>query len=303
MNSTHHRFRQWPYVAAVIAALCSAETSFALSPRQEPTLVPIDWGDPGDYQGPGKPCVTSDGLMLSFMKYTPHRVQTAEWNDVTEAWDNLTDVHDGLGQSWTSASSISPDKQWLFYVGSSGGQGDIYRSVWMGDHWGAGAPLADVNIFGYEDTPYFAVNRLYFAGGANSTDWDIYYSEYDPDTDIFASPVQVVAVNTEGMETTPRIADNGQTLLWSSNRSDGYGGMDIWMTTWDPDAGDWSAESITNLGPIINDSGSQGSPSYSTRDDGLYFMDEGEFVVSVPEPGTLSLVILGGMVLARKRRF
>jgi len=152
-------------VIVVIAVLGSADKSFALSNTwQEPTPVPIEWTS--GHQGSTKPCVTSDGQMLSFMRFTPHQVHTAEWNDVTKEWDRITHVT-GLGQSWTSASCISPDKQWLFYVGSSGLAGDIYRSTWMGDHWGPGesAPLAAVNTSGYEDTPYFDGNRLYFAGG------------------------------------------------------------------------------------------------------------------------------------------
>jgi hypothetical protein len=244
--------------------------------------------------------------MLSFMRYTPHQVHTAEWNGVTKEWDNITHVT-GLGQSWTSASCISPDKQWLFYIGSSGTQGDIYRSTWMGDHWGPGesAPLAAVNTPGVEDEPYFDGNRLYFVAqqdGQTGSDLDIYYSEYAPGTDTFGAPVLAAVVNTGGIEETPSVADNGRTLLWSSDRAVGYGGRDIWMTTWDPVAGDWSAANIANLGPIINDSGNQTYPSHSTRDDGLYFQDGADFVVSVPEPATLSLVAAGIVALLRRRR-
>jgi hypothetical protein len=114
--------------------------------------------------------------------------------------------------------------------------------------------------------------------------------------------VLVTVVNTGAMERSPSVADNGQTLLWSSDRPGGYGGRDIWMTTWDSVAGDWSAANITNLGSVINDSGNQVYPTYSTRDDGLYFMNGEDFVVSVPEPATLLLLAAGVAALAARRK-
>ena len=77
---------------------------------------------------------------MAFKKYYVHQAHTALWNSDTGRWGDVTPVA-GLGQSWTNEPSLSPDKQWLFYVGSSGHEGKIYRSQWLCDKWGPGELL------------------------------------------------------------------------------------------------------------------------------------------------------------------
>jgi outer membrane protein OmpA-like peptidoglycan-associated protein len=56
-------------------------------------------------------------------------------------------------------------------------------------------------------------------------------------------------VNTRYWESTPFLAQDDRHLFFSSNRPGGSGGMDIWVTTLQPDRS-WSAPK--NLGPAIN---------------------------------------------------
>ena len=47
-------------------------------------------------------------------------------------------------------------------------------------------------------------------------------------------------VNSRYWESTPFLSLDGRTLYFSSTRPGGFGGMDIWVSQWNPEGG-WSA--------------------------------------------------------------
>lgn len=70
----------------------------------------------------------------------------------------------------------------------------------------------------------------------------------------------------------PTFFNEGRSLMFSSNRAGGYGGMDLYMTNWDESEQAWG-EPI-NLGPYVN---TEGDEIYPRVDEGgLYFSSNGQ---------------------------
>jgi len=76
-------------------------------------------------------------------------------------------------------------------------------------------------------------------------------------------------VNHPGWDVAPGISADGLALFFQSDRPGGYGGQDIWMTTRTTTNDDWSAP--VNLGPTLNTSSSEFTPSISADGLTLYF--------------------------------
>jgi peptidoglycan-associated lipoprotein len=67
----------------------------------------------------------------------------------------------------------------------------------------------------------------------------------------------------------PAISADGKTLYFTSKLSSGYGGKDIWMSSYDSKAKTWGEP--VNLGPTINTSGDEMYPYIADDDKTLYF--------------------------------
>lgn len=79
------------------------------------------------------------------------------------------------------------------------------------------------------------------------------------------------ALNTGSWESQPSLSFDGTTLYFVSDRKGGYGGKDIWMSTFGEEG--WS--SPRNLGPTINTPGDEGSPFIHPDNKSLYFSSTG----------------------------
>ena len=78
-------------------------------------------------------------------------------------------------------------------------------------------------------------------------------------------------VNSGAWEGQPSFSIDGKTLYFVSNRKGGYGGMDIWKSTFAD--GRWTEPE--NLGPDINTPGNEMSPFIHYDDQTLYFASDG----------------------------
>ncbi len=70
----------------------------------------------------------------------------------------------------------------------------------------------------------------------------------------------------------PAVSPDGYTIYFSSNMRGGYGGLDIWMSTYDTRTKAFSPP--RNLGPDINSSGAENFPSLSSDGNTLYFSSD-----------------------------
>ena len=78
-------------------------------------------------------------------------------------------------------------------------------------------------------------------------------------------------VNSVYWESFPSLSIDGQTLYFASNRSGGYGGIDIWYCTLEE--GRWSKPK--NMGPTVNTKGNETAPYIHFDDKTLYFASDG----------------------------
>ncbi len=79
-------------------------------------------------------------------------------------------------------------------------------------------------------------------------------------------------VNTDLWESAPSLSPDKKDLYFSSNRFNGYGGKDIWVTHRNP-SGKWTVPE--NLGPTINTSGDETCPFIHPDNQTLYFNSNG----------------------------
>jgi outer membrane protein OmpA-like peptidoglycan-associated protein/tetratricopeptide (TPR) repeat protein len=79
-------------------------------------------------------------------------------------------------------------------------------------------------------------------------------------------------VNSEFWESTPSLSPDKRDLYFSSNRTGGYGGKDIWVSH-RTEKGNWGVPE--NLGPDINTSGDESTPFIHADNQTLYFNSNG----------------------------
>ena len=100
---------------------------------------------------------------------------------------------------------------------------------------------------------------------------DLYVATRETPDDDWGTPTNLgPPVNTSSWELGPSISADGLTLFFSSyNRPDGSGGDDIYVTTRETTSDPW--EEPVNLGPIVNSSSEEWTPSISADGLTLFF--------------------------------
>jgi len=121
---------------------------------------------------------------------------------------------------------------------------------------------------GYEAGPTTDTNGnlYYWTKGTESKTTNLYYSERKKNGK-YGKPQELIPPSSQkNYDTSPQLSPDGNILFFSSDdRSDGFGGADIYYTV--KKDGKWSAPK--NLGPVVNSSQSEGFPSFSP--DGKFF--------------------------------
>jgi Tol biopolymer transport system component len=100
---------------------------------------------------------------------------------------------------------------------------------------------------------------------------DIWYCFWDSISGLWSEPQNCGPnVNTVIEDLGPCISPDGKKLYYVQfARPGGYGGWDIWVSTWDSLHSEWGVPE--NLGPTINSSGTEWSPFVSPDGSKLYF--------------------------------
>lgn len=170
------------------------------------------------------------------------------------------------------------DDKMLIYTRLVGGQQeDFYVSLKQPDgSWGSPYNMGlPINTPENEGTITLSPDGQYvFFTGCNRPDGqgscDIYFSALDGDQ--WKEPRNLgFPINTRAWESQPSLSFDGKTVYFTSDRPGGFGGMDIWMSTYSK--GKWSAPQ--NMGPEINTTGNEQCPMIAKDDQTFYFNSDG----------------------------
>ena len=99
----------------------------------------------------------------------------------------------------------------------------------------------------------------------------LFHSAYDAKRNRWSALMPLFEHQEEACYGHPVLLDEGRTLLFSSDREGGFGGMDLYMSHWDADSLKWSDP--VNLGGAINTEGDEIFPN--VLEENLYFASNG----------------------------
>ncbi len=157
-----------------------------------------------------------------------------QWGEAMNAGQQLnTEYNEG-------ASTISADGNLLIFTSNRlGGLGscDLYYAFNIGNGWSRARNLGrPVNSRDWESQPSLSSDgkTLYFirgyVEGYTVKNQDIYMTTLN-DSDMWTRPVKLSdTINTPGMEESPFISPDNQTLYFSSDGHPGMGGLDVFMS-------------------------------------------------------------------------
>ena len=184
------------------------------------------------------PFISSDGAKLFFASY-----RRLPDGSTTQPMDMNIWCMDQKNGEWSAPKPLPKE---------------INKSMKKGDVWPANyeaGPMVDQD------------GNLYFwTKGTENNGTNLYFSKLKADGH-YDKPRELIEPSNHGyFDTAPHLSPDGKLLFFSSDdRYDGYGGGDIYYSK--KIDGKWS--SPKNLGPVVNSSRSEGSPSFSV--DGKYF--------------------------------
>jgi len=133
--------------------------------------------------------------------------------------------------------------------------------------WSAPVHLSTPNSVGTETAPCLSNNglSLYFAcsdcpGGLGGN--DIYISRRATVDDLWGPPENLgPTVNSAYSEANPSLSIDGHSMYFASNRPDGYGGNDLYVSRRHNKRDDFGWRLPENLGPAVNTSANEAQAS------------------------------------------
>lgn len=172
---------------------------------------------------------------------------------------------------------LTADEQRLYFTRLLQGRNeDFYQSVLVDSVWqkakNMGTPVNTVENEGFvsisTDGQYIFFTACNRPGGFGSC--DLYFSKLEGDQ--WKAPINMRnPVNTGAWESQPSLSYDGKDIYFSSNRPGGYGGSDIWVTSFENNR----FTEPRNLGPTINTAEDEQCPFIHMDNKTLYFSSKG----------------------------
>jgi len=191
---------------------------------------------------------------------------------VTNAGDSINTADAEYFPSITVQDSL-----FLFMRRSNFKREDFYTSTLTKNKFSKASPLSDdLNIEEKKGSMSLTqdLNTLYYAADYNQKGYgryDIY--KVSKTKKGWSEPKNVGKnINSDYWDSAPSIAPDNQALYFCSNRPDGYGGIDIYVT-YRNEKGFW--EEAVNMGPTINTVGDEQAPFIHADNKTLYFSSNG----------------------------
>ncbi len=154
---------------------------------------------------------------------------------------------------------------------------DFYQSTILDKKFGKAIIIkGDINfesqkgaITVSQDGEWMLFTARFSEGGYGN--FDLYISYYTPQG--WSEPQNLgEAINTEFWESSPALSPDKRALYFSSNRSGGYGGSDLYVSYLQPN-GKWAA--AINMGPTINTKGDDQAPFIHADNQTMYYTSDG----------------------------
>ena len=213
------------------------------------------------------PSITIDGKTLVFTRRLNNfNEDFFESHFVDGNWSKANSLEGDINTPENEgAQNISQDGQWLVFTGCNfdGGFGscDLYFSVLTRKGWSVPQNLGpNINTEFWESAPCFSPDKrdLYFASRMNGGygGIDIWVSHRTPNGRWSVPENLGPEINTKGDESCPFVHADNQTLFFTSNGLQGYGGDDLFVSRRKAD-GTWGKPE--NLGFPINTVENEGS--------------------------------------------
>jgi hypothetical protein len=234
------------------------------------------------------PCLSADEQTLvitrlvksdDFMKKVQEDFFISHWKD--SEWEKMKNAGSPLNTSDNEgAQTISADGRYMVFTACNRSDGlgrcDLYWSVKEGDSWSRPKNMGKpVNTAYRETQPSITPDgrTLYFSsdrpGGKGQH--DIWVS-YLKDDETWSVPENLGdSINTGGIEMSPFIHPDNQSLYFSSNGLVGLGGYDLFVSRRDS-AGRW--RKAVNLGYPINTNRDEIGLIVNARGDKAYFSSD-----------------------------
>src|SRR5688572_20755207 len=239
------------------------------------------------------PALSKNGLSLYF-----HSARTGGFG-LTDLWVSQRNSEEeewgtpvNLGEVVNTSSddlmpNLSRDGHRLFFVSRRPGSqtnaaGIAGFDIWMSwrDHvhndfdWQPPVNLGvPINSNTFDQNPFFfdndevGVPQLFFTKSVGTQN-DLFVSNLMPDG-TFSVPLPVADLNSAANERGISIRFDGLEVFIMSTRTGGAGGQDLWTATRESVSDPWSVP--TNLGPLINTTGTDAEPHISSDRETLYF--------------------------------
>ena len=173
--------------------------------------------------------------------------------------------------------AVSGDGNTMVYTCDMGEENSIYMSQKVSSKWGPPTEITsqlsnqrDISSssLNYDGTQLFIYKADDFVG-------NIYVSNYSDGT---WSKIMKLNnnINTKYYESHASVSKDGNTLFFTSNRNEGEGGSDIYLSELQSD-GTWGP--ANNLGASINTPFNEGTPFLTNNDSILFFSSEGHYTI------------------------
>ncbi len=173
--------------------------------------------------------------------------------------------------------AVSGDGNTMVYTCEMGEENSIYMSQKVSGKWGPPTEITsqlsnqrDISSssLNYDGTQLFIYKADDFVG-------NIYVSNYSDGT---WSKIMKLNnnINTKYYESHASVSKDGNTLFFTSNRDEGEGGSDIYLSELQSD-GTWGP--ANNLGSSINTPFNEGTPFLTNNDSILFFSSEGHYTI------------------------
>lgn len=174
---------------------------------------------------------------------------------------------------------ISSDGNMLIFTSNrgepnkNGRHEDIYTSIRTGTTWSEPKKLGPTINTEYNDaaaslSPDGKTMFLYYEVNGG----DIYSSNFDGKEWSKPEPLNKNINTSQYWETCASVSPDGKKLYFASNRPDGYGELDLYVSELDA-KGQWGKG--VNLGPLVNTPGNDDSPYIHYDGVTLYFSSDG----------------------------